>query len=176
MKDDFVMPILVLTLICLIFTSALAFTNSITSPIIKAAAVERENTARYEMIPEAESFVNVPLVADGLPSTIKEVYNTTNNVGYIFIVTGNGYGGELRIICALDSSGAIIRSGVLQSNETKGLGSRVADESFSDQFIGKSGQVDGVVAVSGATLSTNAYVGAIRDVFDAYEIIKGVSE
>ncbi|MCL2045848.1 MAG: FMN-binding protein [Oscillospiraceae bacterium] len=173
MKDDFVMPILVLSLICLIFTCALAFTNSVTAPIIAQAALERENSARYELIPDADSFI--PIEAEGLPSTIKEVYGTSNNVGYIFIVTGNGYGGEMRIICALDPNGTIMRSSVLQSSETKGLGSKVEDASFSDQFIGKSGQLEGVVAVSGATLSTNAYVGAIGDVFAAFEIIKGVS-
>ena len=173
MKNDFVMPILVLTLICLIFTGALAYTNSITAPIIAQAASDRADAARYEIIPEAEGFVVVE--TEGLPDSIREVYRTSNDVGFIFMVTVSGYGGDIQIVCGVAPDGKIIRSNVLSQNETKGLGSRIADASFADQFIGIAYGFDGVVAISGATKSTNAYLKAINDVFEAFEIVKGVS-
>ena len=173
MKNDFVMPILVLTLICLIFTGALAFTNSITEPIIAAAAAERENSARYALIPAAEGFELIAV--DGLPATVREIYKSTNDVGFIFIVTANGYGGELRIMCGIDATGTIIRSSVLAHSETKGLGAKIEDPPFADQFAGVDRQLVGVVAISGATISTNAYMNAIRDAFAAYDLIGGAS-
>ena len=166
MKKDFVMPILVLSIICLVFTGALAFTYSVTEPIISTAAAERENAARYELIPEADGFESIS--TEGLPASIREVYRATNDVGYIFIVTANGYGGEMRVICGIGPDGKVIRSSVLGHGETKGLGSKIEESAFSDQFIGRDNLDGGVDAVSRATISTNAYVGAIRDALAAF--------
>ena len=62
-KNDFVMPILVLSLICLVITALLALTNSATEPVITQAALERAEAARTEIIPEADGFelMEVPL-------------------------------------------------------------------------------------------------------------------
>ena len=169
MKNDFVKPILVLTLICLIISGALAFTNSVTEPVISKAAKEREENARNEMIPDADGFELVPI--DGLPPTIREVYVSINNVGYIFMISISGYGGDMRIICAIDPGGRLIASSAVEHNETKGIGARVAESAFSDQFGGKDERLDGVEAITGATISSNAYINAIRDAFAAFEIL-----
>ncbi|MCL2125418.1 MAG: FMN-binding protein [Oscillospiraceae bacterium] len=171
MKNDFIKPILVLSLICLVISGALAVTNNVTEPVIASASEQREETAKFEIIPDAEGFIDID--AEGLPTTITEAYSTTNNVGYVFIITANGYGGDVRIICGIDNEGRMIRCSALQQSETKGLGSRVAEPSFQDQFIGVDKRLEGVEAISGATISSSAYIGAIRDVFAAYELITG---
>ena len=171
MKNDFVMPILVLTLICLVISGALAFTNSVTAPIIEEAAAVREREARSEMIPEADGFDELTGI-EGLPLSIMEVYKTTNNVGYIFMVTTSGYGGDVKIICGIDSDGRLIRSKVLEHAETKGLGSRIEEAWFAEQFDGKDSEFRDVDAISGATISTNAYISAIRDAFTAFGLIE----
>ena len=174
MKKDFVAPILVLSLICLVISGALAFTNSVTEPVIANAAAEREEAARYEMIPEADGFEIIEI--GGLPATIKEVYKSTNGVGYILMISTSGYGGDISIICGIGSDGRMIRSRALEHSETKGLGARIADASYADQYDGADSSLGGIVAITGATISSTAYVNAMKDAFAAYEIIKGVSQ
>ena len=171
MKKDFVAPILVLTLICLVISGALAFTNSVTEPVIADAAAEREETARREIIPEADDFEII--AAEGLPSTVREVYKSTNDVGYIFMITTNGYGGDMKIVCGITTDGRLIscRASDVQ-NETKGLGARVADAPFAGQFDGKDSNLEGVAAITGATISSTAYINAIKDAFVAFELIR----
>ena len=174
MKNDFVMPILVLALICVVISGALAFTNSVTEPIIKEAAAVREAEARSEIIPEADSFEDMPDIA-GLPATVREVFrakNDSGDIGYIFMVTTSGYGGDIKIICGIDNEGRLIHSKVLDHSETKGLGSRITEGWFALQFDGKESGFQDVDAISGATKSTNAYASAIRDAFEAFGVIE----
>jgi electron transport complex protein RnfG len=170
MKKDFVMPIVILTAICLFISAALAITNYFTEPIIVKAAAERAEAARNEAIPEAEGFELIAL--DGAPATIKEVYKTTNDVGYIFMITTAGYGGEMKLICAIDNDGNIITCKVLAQSETKGLGSRITEEAFAGQFPGKNSALEGVSTLTGATISSKAYVNAVKDAFAAFELVK----
>ena len=99
-KSDFVMPIVVLGVICLVITALLALTNSATEPVIKKAAQERAEAARAEIIPDADGFEL--LEVEGLPENVDEVYGTTNDVGYIFMLSPMGYGGEMNLPAALD--------------------------------------------------------------------------
>jgi len=168
LKKDFVMPILVLTLICLIMSSALAFGNSITQPVIEKAAAERAETARREIIPHADEFVL--LKVEGLPKTITDVYETTNNTGFIFMITTTGYGGEIKLICGIAPDGKIIKCMTLAQTETKGLGTIVFDKE--SEYQEKDKNLDGIDAIAGATITSNAYKNGIRDAFDAFEIVK----
>ena len=45
--------IVVLTVICLVISGALAVVNSFTAPIIEAAAIERETASRQQVLPAA---------------------------------------------------------------------------------------------------------------------------
>ena len=56
---DFVMPIAVLTIICLVITAALAFTEQATTPIIAAAEKAAADAARMEVLPTADGFEQV---------------------------------------------------------------------------------------------------------------------
>ena len=171
MKRDIIKPILVLTLICLFTAAALAVTNSFTAPVITTAAAERAARVRSEIIPEAEGFE--PLSIDGMPDVVKEAYRATNNVGYVFVMKVAGYGGDIEIICGFREDGTIITTRVLEHSETKGLGDRVADESFGNQFAGKDSSIPGVSAITGATISSNAYLEAVRSAFTAFEMMRG---
>ena len=162
MKKEIIMPVVVLAAICLVITAALAFTNSTTAPVIALAAEERADAARHEAIPDASGFVR--LNVEGLPDTITEVYGTENN---------KGYGGDMELICGIGNDGRILMCKTLKHSETKGMGSKTADEPFRSQFTGKGADLDGVLPVTGATISSTAYIGAIHDVFTAYEIVKG---
>jgi len=170
-KKDIIKPVLVLTLICLFTAAALAVTNSFTEPVITAAAAERAARVRSEIIPDAAGFE--PLSIIGMPDAVREAYRTTNNVGYVFILSVAGYGGDIGIICGFHEDGTIIATRVLEHSETKGLGDKVAEESFGDQFAGKDSSMPGVSAITGATISSSAYIEAVRSAFAAFEMMGG---
>ena len=71
-KNDFVLPIVVLTVICIVVSLALAFTEQATAPIIAAAEKAAAEAAEREVLPSADSFELVQ--ATGLPDGVTEVY------------------------------------------------------------------------------------------------------
>ena len=168
-KKDFILPISVLSLICLFVSGALAVVNSYTKPVIEGAAAERAAAARKEVIPQADGFEL--LEVDGLPRTITEVYRATNDTGYIFMITSPGYGGDVKLICSIDPDGKIIKTVTLAQTETKGMATPVFENPHESQYIGKNKNLDGIVGITGATISSNAYKNGIRDAFTAFEIV-----
>ena len=174
MKKTYVMSLLVLTLICLFVSGALAFMDSVTSPVITSAAVERAQSAMIEIIPDATGFEPIDHSDfTGIPTTVREMYRTTNNTGYIFIAAVNGFSGDITVICGVTSDGRIISSSTLSHTETKGIGTILEQESFLDPFSGLDNNLDGIDTVTGATISTRAYIRAINDIFIAFDIVTG---
>jgi electron transport complex protein RnfG len=173
-KKDFVMPIVVLTVICLVISAALAFTNNMTKPVIDAAAAQRADEVRFAVMPQADTFKKIE--ASGLPESITDVYMAENGVGYVFTVIAKGYGGNMEIICGVDPDGHITACKTLAHSETAGLGSKTAQDEYRNQYVGKGSSLEGVSAISGATVSSKAYESAIKDVFKAFETVKGAAQ
>ena len=172
MKNDIIKPVAVLVCICLFVTAALAYTNSVTAPIIKAADEKAAAEARAEVLSEADTFklLNVK----NLPECVTEVYKAENGAGYVFMLTVQGYGGDMNLICGIKSDGTIEQSKTLSHSETSGLGSKTAENPYRKQYSGKSEKtLNEVDAISGATISSTAYKKAITDAFKAYDIVKG---
>ena len=170
-KNDFVMPILVLTVICLITTFALAFTEQLTTPIIDETNKAIAEAARREVLPLADSFEAIE--ATDLPETVIEAYKASNGTGIVIIAENKGYGGAMRIIVGIDGDGKIVATKTLLSSETAGLGSKMAEPKFQSQFIGKDAALEGVSAVSGATISSNCFIDMVNDALSTYSIVKG---
>lgn len=170
MKNDFIKPILVLTAICLVVSAALAFTNQQTAPLIEQHETEKAQAAMVEMLPEADSFTEMS--ASDLPEAVTEAYSSDNNVGYVFMMSTKGYGGEMKLICGIDNDGNITGCKTLSHAETQGLGSKTTEPEFRNQFTGKNSSLEGVDTISGATVSSDAYIIAIEAAFAAFDQIK----
>lgn len=173
-QRTFLRPILVLTVICLVTSVLLALTNAVTAPIIAATEDATAEAAKREVLPDADRFEVVTV--SGLPGSITEVDRAVNGCGYVFLITGNGYGGKdtLHLICGINSDGAITATKTLSHAETAGLGAKVSEPAFQSQFPGKnSNTLSDVATISGATFSSNYYISSIKDAFTAYELVKG---
>ena len=71
----------------------------------------------------------------------------------------------LRPLEGFDKDGNITICHVIScTGETSGIGTKVKGESFLSQFDGK-GDMGGVDTISGATISSSAFLGAIEDAF-----------
>ena len=166
-------PIVVLGLICVIVTGALAATNSVTAPIIEEATRLAQETARQELLPEAEGFEKI----EGIDvANVSDVYAATNGVGYVVTSSSKGYGGTMTVMVSFTPEGTIKQIKVTEQAETQGIGSKVAgDASFWTRYAGLEAKPlvldQDVDRLSGATISSRALTAAVNSAIDAYNAI-----
>lgn len=174
MKNTFkniIKPVLVLTCICLVVSVLLAYVNSVTAPIISEAEQKAAQEAMAEVLSEADAFEKIAF--DNLPERVDEVYRAENGSGYVFMMTTKGYGGDMKLICGIKDDGTIEACKTLSHSETSGLGSKTAEDPYRNQYCGKTADtLSEVDAISGATISSTAYMNAVKDAVTAFEMVK----
>jgi Predicted NADH:ubiquinone oxidoreductase, subunit RnfG len=173
--EDILKPVVVLTIICFVTATALAYTNNVTAPIIAANNAGVADAARIELLPDADSFTQIEYEGAG----IVEIYVANNGAGYVITATQKGYDGEVPVMVAFNADGIIVNVRVLDNTETPGLGKKVEDASFTGQFIGFEAREIRLGAdidnIAGATISSGAVVDAVNYANAAYnEVALGV--
>lgn len=121
----------------------------------------------------------------GLPEHLVKADKTATG-NYIMEIKAAGYGivggdeyhpasGEyIMIRVSVTPDGRVIDCLTLSEEETDGIGSACADESFYGQFDGKTADdYQSIDAISGATLTTDGYKKAISRAFDCVKIFEG---
>lgn len=177
-KDDIIKPIVVLLSICIVIAFALSLTNKITAEKIAGLEAENEQKTMSELI-KAESFEKKSL--DEVEYHIAK--NGDETVGFIFVTSAKGYGGDVSVMTAVNTDGSIKAVAVLDaSNETPGLGQNVTKEKFYSQYEEKTADVkvvkNGAVsenneinAVTGATISSKAVTSAVNMALENYKAV-----
>ena len=167
-------PIVVLCVICVVITGALAATNSVTAPIIMEATLEAQRLARMELLPEAEDFTRVDSVE---VENVSDVYAASNGVGYVITSTAKGYGGTMTVMTSFTPEGQIKQVKVTEAAETQGIGSNVSDSAaYWAAYAGLDGTRNLVLnqdvdASTGATISSRALNSAVNAAINAYNAI-----
>lgn len=167
-------PIVVLVIICIVITGALAATNSVTDPIIDEATRVAQQKARTELLPEAEDFEPVTGVE---VENVSDIYASTNDVGVIITSSAKGYGGDVVVMTAFNPDGTIKQIKVTEQAETKGIGSKVvATPSYWENYMGLDASDalvlnEDVDAVTSATISSTALLNAVNSAIEAYNAI-----
>ncbi|MFH0764734.1 MAG: FMN-binding protein [Candidatus Omnitrophota bacterium] len=76
----------------------------------------------------------------------------------------DGYRGPINMLITIDSEDKIAKIRILGHNETEGIGARVCEQDFLNQFEGKTADEviarKGVDAITGATISSGAVIEA----------------
>jgi electron transport complex protein RnfG len=169
--------ILSLTLISMVMSAALTFVYIQTREPIEAAAKQKEIDAIKQVSP---SFDNDPVTnartMDGV--TIYPVKKQNEPVGFaVKTYTEKGFAGHIELMAGFQTDGSIINIAILQHKETPGLGTKMTEPKFLNQFLGKNpgnfklkvrkdgGQVD---AITAATVSSRAFCDALQRAYDAY--------
>jgi electron transport complex protein RnfG len=120
--------------------------------------------------PNAEMFRMPTMDGDSL-----EIYPAKvddNTVGYaVNTYTDKGFGGKISLMAGFKPDGTIFNIAVLEHKETPGLGTKMSEPSFKDQFMEKNpsdfllivkndgGPVD---AITAATISSRAFCDAVQ--------------
>jgi electron transport complex protein RnfG len=167
-------PIVVLCVICIIITGALAATNNVTAPIIEEATLLAAQQSRMELLPDADDFTLVEGIA---VDNVSEIYQANNGVGTIITSSAKGYGGDVVVMTAFTPDGNIKQIKVTEQEETKGIGSNVvSNSSYWEKYAGLSGAQalvldQDVDRYSGATISSRAVNTAVNAAIEAYNMI-----
>ena len=155
-------PIVVLVIICIVVTGALAATNGVTAPIITAATQEAED---FEPVTGVEV------------ANVSAIYKSTNDVGVVITSSAKGYGGDVVVMTAITPDGTIKQIKVTEQAETKGIGSKVVDTpSYWENYQGLDASQslvlnEDVDAVTSATISSTALINAVNSAIEAYNAI-----
>jgi electron transport complex protein RnfG len=159
--------VIVLACICIVSALSLAWVYSITNPRIKEYEKKDLLNSLNKTIPEATRF----------EEEVKEqrwnAYKNNDLIGTVFKVTGKGYGGPIQILFSLDNNKNITKVIIVNQNETPGLGTKITEKKFLDQYTGKNkgevalkkddmlnGKID---AITAATISSRAVTNAIKE-------------
>jgi electron transport complex protein RnfG len=164
-----------LAAICLAATLVLAVTYEVTKPKIAAQLAEEEKEGLECILPEADNFIEKKI--DGIEYF--EAMKGDGLVGYCVRVTGNGYGGFIRMIVGIDQNGKIEGISILEHQETPGLGAKIneikpgeKDPWFLRQFKGKDASAvelkKDIDAITGATISSRAVTEAAKKTVSAF--------
>ncbi|MCI8622347.1 MAG: FMN-binding protein [Provencibacterium sp.] len=160
---DFVLPTVVLAVICLVVSAALSGTYGMTNPIIEENKRIAEQEALAEVLPAGDTFETA---SGALPDGVSALYTAQNGAGCVVQVSPAGYGGPISMMVGLDAQGAISGVKVLENTETQGIGSKVMDASYTEQYVGKA-SADEVDAIGGATISSTGLKNGIRTAMEA---------
>jgi Na+-translocating ferredoxin:NAD+ oxidoreductase subunit G len=143
-------PTLVLVVICVLVTGALAFTYGVTAPIIQKNLAEQERLAAEEVLGGIEGVA--------LKAQVKS------------------YGGKLQAIVGISQNGEITGVKILSHSDTPGLGTQPMAKDYLKQYIGltelKADHINddqAVDAVTGATISSNAIYHAVQQALADYK-------
>jgi len=171
-----------LVLISVIMSGALSYVYLKTKGPIEVAEQQKEINAIKQVLPEFDNDPNSSKTEqDGV--IVYQLSKQNQPVGYaIKTFTEKGFGGHVELMAGFLPDGSINSVTVLTHKETPGLGTKMTDPKFSDQFLGKNpadfilkvkkdgGQVD---AITAATVSSRAYCDALQR---AYAALKTVND
>ena len=163
----------VVTLVAIVGVMALllAVTNTLTAPIIEKNSAAAANAALLEVMPEGEGFEAVDLSTYELPTTVTEAHKETSGKGYVVKLTTKGYGSDFVIMCGVNAEGVVTGAVCLSSNETLGK-----EKEYGANFTGKDADaVEATDTITGATMTTAAYKGAVQDALNTAIILGGGS-
>ncbi|HCU32316.1 MAG TPA: hypothetical protein DF364_00505 [Ruminococcaceae bacterium] len=171
---DFLIPVVVLTVICAVVSAALVFTYQATKPIIDEAKNAEANAARAVVLPGASGFEEVELSAQ-IEGAV-DAYKETSGKGYVVTASAQGYGGPVNLMVGFDENGTITGVKMLEHQETPGFGAKLAEDSYGAGYVGKTAsdytEVDGI---SGASITSKAYKKALGTAFELYSAASGNS-
>ena len=162
----------ILALICIIAAGLLAGVNVLTRSKIAAQALAEEQAALKEVMPKAAKFSEVRAGQDIL--YYRALDSQDSLMGFVFKASGKGYSSVIETLAGVFLDGKISAIKVISLNETSGLGMRVAEGSFTNQFKNQDTlNLSGIQAIAGATISSRAVIDSItKKARELQELIK----
>lgn len=169
MKKEFIRLSSVLCIITLVAGFVLSGVNKITAPAIEKAEKAASENAMHMLLPEADTFT---------PSDSNENLQIATKdgsvAGFCAKVVTVGYGGDIVMMVGVDKEMFVQGIEILSQSETAGLGAKITDDSFKNQFKGKS--LDGLKLVKTPTESPQEFTAVTGATISSRAIESGIAE
>lgn len=170
--SEYIKPIVVLVVICLVVSFLLAFTNSKTAPIVaENERIEAERT-RQEVLPGSSTFTELDV--SGI-SGVDSAFRDDGGAGYVVTAGYKGYGGTVTVTVGLDNEGKVVGISANVSSETPNVGTKAGLISYLDRYMGLTGTAENVDTISNATYSSTAVRTGVTSILKGFDSIKGAS-
>jgi len=182
-ESTFKNMVLSLTLISLGASACLGYVYQITKAPIELSVLNKKLTAIKQVVPDFNNNPNDEMykLATGEGDSL-EIYPAKKDsvvVGYaINTNTKKGFSGNISLMAGFKPDGTIINITVLEQKETPGLGTKMTEPLFKDQFNSKNpsnfnlkvkkdgGPVD---AITAATISSRAFCDAVQRAYNTLQ-------
>lgn len=175
--------VLALTLVALGASTCLGFIYEITKGPIEKTQFNKRMDAIRQVVPgfnnnPDEEMFRLP-TGEGDSLDIYPAKKDTVLIGYaVDTYTNDGFSGEITMMAGFKPDGTIINITVLTQKETPGLGTKMTEPEFKDQFMNKNPEEynlavdkDGgpVDAITAATISSRAFCDAIQRAYNTLQ-------
>ena len=185
-KDTLINMFVALFVICVVSGGVLGVVYNATKEPIAAAETAKKTKAIKNVLPEfnelKETMVMSALEDVEIPFYL--AYDADNNFigAAVETFTNKGFSGNISLMVGILADGTLKNISVLQHAETPGLGSKMTEPTFKDQFNGKKAdsfnikvKKDGgdVDAITAATISSRAFCDAVNRALLTFENNKG---
>ena len=185
-KDTLLNMFIAMFVICVVSGGVLGIVYNATKDPIAAAETAKKTEAIKNVLPEfnelKETKVKSALEDVDIPFYL--AYDANNNFigAAVETFTSKGFSGNIALMVGILTDGTVNNISVLQHAETPGLGSKMSEPSFKDQFNNKhadsfnfnvtkdGGDVD---AITAATISSRAFCDAVNRAISTFENNKG---
>lgn len=191
-------PAITLCIITLVAGAALSGVYALTKDTIAAQKLAKEQESYKAVCAEATEFVNDEAIDAKVAELAGGIYGTDfgksyinkvmigkdaagETVGYVISATsGDGFDGNIVMSIGLDLNGVVTGIEFTTISETAGMGMKVKDAEFKDQFLGddvdsfivnKAGgstEPNQIDSVAGATISSRAVTNAVNAAKDFF--------
>jgi electron transport complex protein RnfG len=160
-----------LAVVCAVSAAALSFTNAKTKPLIDEQNRKKEEAARREVLPGAETFEEI---GKGL---LRGFDGTGKLLGLVGKAEAKGFGGAVEVMAGVDPAGNITGVKVLKHKETPGLGTNATDpkgpvirsmltKGRDGMWLKKDNPAGEVDAITGVTITSRAIADAVRRILE----------
>ena len=167
-----------LLLICAIVAGVVSFVFDITLAKYEENLQKTKDKAVAEIF-GIEGLTTEQIPADGIKEIVYKVYDPAGvHIGYCVETEGKGFGGAIGLMVGYDEKCEITGVRVVSHSETPGLGAKITQASFLEQYNGKAedvtlgGEID---AIGGATISSRAVNEAINRASKSLQDVLSVS-
>ncbi|MFT4304332.1 MAG: FMN-binding protein [Candidatus Woesearchaeota archaeon] len=161
---------LILSSVCVICAILLALTYDFTKDKIESHGVGEIELNLKQVFPQADYFI--------FNESYYQIYLDDKVIGYAVISEAQGYSSIIKTLVGFNIDGMIKEIRIIEQSDTPGIGDKVQEPIFYNQFQGLSqtqatlisqgGKIDGI---TGATVTTNS---VIRSVNSAFNVIQDV--
>ena len=172
-----------LFLFALVASVALALTNEVTKGPIAEQKIAAQREALNKVLPgyEYAEIETIEGLAEG--SLVDQLFTATdasgNVAGYAMVTNPQGYGGPIPVTVGISTEGYVTQTYVGALSETAGLGTKVGEAPFMEQFIGIPADPDtlsdNVDTIGGATVSSSAFISGVKSILEHSKNVLGIA-